>query len=194
MTVQFQAGVTQVDGVQAPLHDLQRGQLFCHEEDSLPARERLGHQIRNGLRLPGPRGALNHQIAPVHRVDDGKGLGAICIDNLVQIDRCRVVIDTLVLADRRRFAPETLGVVERPQHRMVGRLLLLRPLSRVEILVDQKLAEREEAEVDCVVIHGPPLESTHSLRCSTEILSYIQVILGGHFRQVDAEVVPEFRF
>ena len=130
----------------------------------------------------------------VDGVNDRKGLGTVRIDDLVQTRRSRVIIDMLVITDRGRLAPKAVGIVERSQYGVVGGVLLFRPLFRIEILVNEELAERKEAELDCVLIHGPALHATHGLCHSPEVVAHVQIILGGHFREADAEVAPELRF
>ena len=68
VAVELEARVAQVDGVEAALHDLQRGHLLGDEEDRLAAGERLADQVGDGLRLARPRRSLDDQVAAVHGV------------------------------------------------------------------------------------------------------------------------------
>ena len=193
VAVELEAGIAEVDRVQASLDDLERRHLLGDEEHGLPAGERLAHEIRDRLRLPGPRRSLDDEVPAGHGVDDREGLGAVGIDDRTEADSAGMSVDLLAVADRRRTGPEPAATQQRPQDGMVARLLVLGPLVRVEVLVDEELAEREEGEVDRVGVHRPARLVLDGPGHGPEVGFHLKALLGEQFGQPDFEVGPEPR-
>ena len=194
VAVQLETGVAKVDGVEAPLYDFERGHLLRDEEDLLVARERLGQQVGDRLRLPGSGRSLDDQVAAVHGVDHGEGLGAVRVDYLVEALLAEPVVDMLFGADDGRIRGEAIAPVELSDQRMISRLVLFRPVLRVEILVYQQLAEREEVQVDFVVVDRPPLLTGHRLPHPVHVFVDVQILFTRHLRKADAEVLLQLGF
>ena len=193
VAVELQTRVAEVDGVQTTLDDLQGGHLLGHEEHLSVTGQRLADQVGDRLRLPGPRRALDHQVATVDDVQDRERLGAVGIHHRMETRHPLVVVDGLLVADIGRCRGESIASEELPDQRMVGRLVLLGPGLRVKILVDEQLAEGEEVEVDLVALDRPALLPRDRLLHPGQVLVHIEVVLGRHLRETDGEVLFQLR-
>ena len=105
-----------------------------------------------------------------------------------------VIVDVRVLADIGRPLSEAVATEELLHQRVLGRLTPLRPGLRVQILVDEQFAEGEEVQVDLVAFDRPPRLLCNRLLDPGQVAFHIQVVLGGHFRQADVEVLLQLRF
>ena len=179
VAVQLEAGVTDLDFVQAPLDDLERCHLLGDEQDPPVGGDRFGDQIRDRLRLAGAWRALNHQIAAVLDVDDGQRLGAVRVHDLVGVRHVEVVVEMIVVGDRRVGFPETLCPEQGLDECAIGRRSVLGPGRSVEILVDEQLVERKEAKVDRVVVHGPSISGLHRGGDPAEVVVHVDVFRFG---------------
>ena len=191
VAVQLQAGVAEMDHVQPPLHDLQRGHLLRHEQHRATARQRLADQVGDGLGLPGPRRPLDHQVAPPDRVQNRERLRAVRVHHRMETRHALGIVDVLVLAQVRRPRLESVVAEELPHQRVFGRPGSLRPGLRVQVLVDEQLAEGEEVQVDLVALDRPALPSRDGLLDPRQILLNVEILLGRHLRQTDSEILPE---
>ena len=112
MTVQLQARIAQVDRVQTPLHDFQGGHFLRHEQDRTAAGQRLADQVGDGLRLPGARRSLDHQVAAVDRVQDRERLRAVRVHHRMETRHPLGIVDVLVLVDVGRPLRESVAAEE----------------------------------------------------------------------------------
>ena len=191
VTVQLQAGVAEVDRVQTPLHDLQRGHLLRHEQDRTAAGQRLADQVGDGLGLSGARRSLDHKVAALHHIQDRERLRAVRIHHRMELGHPLGIVDVLVLADVGRPLRESVAAEEPLHQGMVGGPAFLGPGLRIEVLVDEQLAEGEEVQVDRVVLDRPALLPRDGLLDPEQIVLHVEIFLGRHLRQADFEVLFE---
>ena len=191
VTVQLQARVAEMDRVQAPLHDLQGGHLLRHEQDRSTARQRLADQVGDGLRLPGARRSLDHQVAAVDRVQDRERLRAVRVHDRMETRHPLGIVDVLVLVDVGRPLHESVAAEELLHQQVISRLASFRPGLRIQVLVDEQLAEGEEVQVDLVPIDRPPVPLPDRLLDPGQIVFHIEIFLGRHLRQADTEFLFE---
>ncbi len=104
------------------------------------------------------------------------------------------IVDVLVLADIGQPLRESVAAEELLHQRVVGRLASFRPGLRIQVLVDEQLAEGEEVQVDLVVLDRPALPSRDRLLDPEQIVFHVEIFLGRHLRQADAEVLLELGF
>ena len=191
MAVQLQAGVAHVHAVQSALHHLEGGQLLRHEEHGLAPRHGLGDQVRDHLRLARPRRSLHDQVAPVLGVHDRQVLGAVRVQDVVDVGDGQVVVQVVVLGNRRRVLGKAAAAEEGLHHRVPRRPLLRRPHGGVQVLVDQQLAEGEEAQSHGSVVHAPAVFVGDGLADLPEVLRHVQLFAVLEVRQRDVEVAHE---
>ena len=189
VAVQLETRVAQVHGVEAALHDLQGGHLLRDEENRLAAGERLAHQVRDRLRLARPGRSLDDQVEPAHGVEHREGLRAVRVHDRVQAGPAEVAVDVRVLAEPGGLVPEPLAAEEPPDDRMVGRLVPFGPALGVQVLVDEQLVEREEAKVDLVRLDRPAGLPRHRPPDPAQIVVDVEIVLGRHLGEPDAEVL-----
>ncbi|MDE0073460.1 MAG: hypothetical protein OXR82_10225 [Gammaproteobacteria bacterium] len=180
-----------MDRVQAPLHDLQRGHLLRHEEDCAAVGQRLPDQVGDGLRLPGARRSLDHQVAALDHVQNRERLRAVRVHHRMELRHPLGIVDVLVLADVGRPLRESVAAEEPLHQRVVRRPALFRPGLRIEVLVDEQLAEGEEVQVHRVVLDRPALPFRDGPLDPEEIVFHVEIFLGGHLRRADAEILLE---
>ena len=72
----------------------------------------------------------------------------------MQAGFAEVAVGVPFLAEFRGLVREAAAAEKLLHERMVGRAVLLGPARRVEVLVDEQLAEREEVQVDLVALDG----------------------------------------
>ena len=97
----------------------------------------------------------------------------------------------LVLADIGQPLRESVAAEELLHQRVVSRLASFRPGLRIQVLVDEQLAEGEEVQVDLVVLDRPALPSRDRLLDPEQIVFHVEIFLGRHLRQADTEVLFE---
>ncbi|MCY4645369.1 MAG: hypothetical protein OXE73_00565 [Gammaproteobacteria bacterium] len=194
VAVQLQTGVAQVDRVQAPLHDLQGGHLLRHEEDRAAAGQRLADQVGDGLRLPGARRPLDHQVAALDRVQNRERLRAVRVHHRMETRHPLGIVDVLVLADVGRPRRESVAAEELLHQRVIGRPASFRPGLGIEVLVDEQLAEGEEVQVNLVALDRPALPARDRLPDPAQVVLHVEIFLGRHLRQPDAEILLELGF
>ena len=200
VAVQLQAGVAHVNAVQPALDDLQRGHLFGHEQHPLALRHALGDQVGDGLGLARARRTLDHQVAARQHVQDGLGLRAVRVHHLVGVAGRHVVVQhgTRVAGVRGhgrqavvpRLAAEP-AAVEGPHDGVLLGLLVFGPGLGRQVLVDEQLAEREEAQVDGVPVHAPPPLARDGVFDLAEVVVHVQLVGVAQLRQRKAEVGPQ---
>ena len=153
--------------------------------------QRFADQVGYGLRLPGAGRPLDHQVAALDRVQDGERLRAVRVHHRMETRHSLGIVDVLVFADVGRPLRESVAAEELLHQRVVGRPASFRPGLRIQVLVDEQLAEGEEVQVDLVVLDRPALPSRDRLLDPEQIVFHVEIFLGRHLRQADTEVLFE---
>ncbi len=92
MTVQFETGITEANGIQTSFHYLKSRHLLRHKQNLAPLSKSLGNKISNGLRLTCARRTLNYEIVSFCSIENCQRLRAVGIHHLIHFLRIQVII------------------------------------------------------------------------------------------------------
>jgi hypothetical protein len=79
LAVKEKAELVKAFRAQALVNDIERSRLFTYEQDTLPACDRPGNDVRNRLALSGPGRALHDEGLSLFRSLDTQPLGRVCV-------------------------------------------------------------------------------------------------------------------
>ena len=185
--MQLQADVAETVLDQAIVHDRERRHLLGHEQDLLPVMHGGRHDVGDGLRLPGARRPLNHEIVSASNFLDCLGLRRIRIDDLDDLRRGQNPVELVVRTEQAVARIEALG--EQAADQLTPGERDVRPVARVEVAHHQKLGERKESELHRIRLHAPAGPSSDHVGDLREIFRGQPVVGFFDLRQYHAEVL-----
>ena len=101
VAVNLEASVAQAHHIHSAFNHFQCRHLFRHEQHPFSLSQSLRHKVGDSLRFARARWPLDHHVAAIFHIEDGRQLRAVGINHLMRFFRRQVIVEQCFIFVRR---------------------------------------------------------------------------------------------